>query len=143
MICLPWKPPPVPHLARILLLIDDGQRVLRRLPLGLSHCALHLGALGRDHVMGFPLGLRHGLLQLGHRLPLHLVDRLLCVPGRPHRQENSCLLAQALAYRSLLNTILQNGCDSHPNYWAVLLARLKSQQLAETHGGKKGEIFLS
>lgn len=81
-------------LTGVLLLIDDSQRVLCRLPLGLGHRALHLGALGRDHVMGFPLGLGHSLLQLGHCLALHLVDGLLCVPGGPNRTREDARLAR-------------------------------------------------
>lgn len=64
------------YLAGVLLLVDDGQGVFGRLPLGLGHRALHLGALAADHLVGLALGLRHGLLQLGHGLPLDLVHRL-------------------------------------------------------------------
>lgn len=72
-------------LAGILLLIDDSERVLCRLPLGLCDCALHLCTLCRNHVVGFPLSFRHGLLQLSHRLALHLINSLLCMPGRSNR----------------------------------------------------------
>lgn len=64
------------YLTRVLLLVDDGQRVLRSLPLSLGHGALHFGALGADHVMSLAFGFGHGLLQLGHGLPLHLVHCL-------------------------------------------------------------------
>ena len=64
------------YLAGVLLLVDDRERVLGRLSLGLSHSALHLGALGADHVVGLALSLRHCLLELRHGLSLHLVHSL-------------------------------------------------------------------
>lgn len=84
-----------PYLAGVFLLVDDGQSILRCLPLGLSHRTFHLGSLCGNHVMGFPLCLRHSLLQLRHCLSLHLVHSLLC-DGRPDQRTEHPRVSSAL-----------------------------------------------
>lgn len=66
------------YLTGVLLLVDDGEGVLRGLPSGLCQGPLHLGALCADELVGLPLGVRHSFLKLRHGLPLHLIHRLLC-----------------------------------------------------------------
>lgn len=64
------------YLTGVFLLVDYGESILSCLPLGLSYCALHLGALTADHLVSLALSLWHGLLQLWHGLTLHLIHCL-------------------------------------------------------------------
>lgn len=66
------------YLTGVLLLVDNGESVLRGLPSGLGQGPFHLGALCADELVGLPLGIRHSFLQLRHCLPLHLIHCLFC-----------------------------------------------------------------